>query len=284
MVLLPHIKLLESCFQFHNYQSNKKLLNALYNSSTEVCLTKNYIELIEKEITNKDVFQSFITELSDESRLKLEKTTPKSSSDDEFLEIAQHAKIPLLLPAIVIDNKKYISIIPFLIIANEAKPINRHWIILELLSNNLCNVSYQDFKKDSEITSFFETVFSIPKYITSVYIFDRDHNTKLLSKLKGKKVEFYTLLKAGSYNEHLRKEVKKELRKNLGGSLKLYFTNNSGLLHERKIIFENIILTIDNSHNNLTIAEPTWEIIIAYDKFKSENWKLKCCKFSEVDN
>lgn len=139
-------------------------------------------------------------------------------------------------------------------------------------------------KKDSEIISFFENVFSIPKYITSVYIFDRDQNPKLLSKLKGKKIEFYTLLRGGKYNEHLRKEVKKELRNSLGGSLKLYFTNNPGLLHERKIIFENIILTIDNSHNNLTIAEPTWEIIIAYNKEKSDNWKVKCCKFSEVYN
>lgn len=155
MVLLPHLNLLESCFQFHNYQNNKKLLNALYNGSIEVCFTKKYIELIEQEITNKDVFQSLITELSDESRLKLEKTSPKNSSDDEFLEIAQTAKIPLLLPVIVKDNKNHINKIPFLTIVTEAKPINRHWLVLELMSNNLCNVSYQDFKKRFRDNKFF---------------------------------------------------------------------------------------------------------------------------------
>jgi hypothetical protein len=284
MVMLPHLDIFEICFNFQKYSNYKKVFNVLYNTSSEVCFTKNYIDLLEKEVSNKDAFEALVRELHDTNRIKIENTSSKKSCDEEFIEIASNAKVPLLIPIINEDLNNYTTRIPFLTIAKKAIPINRHWIALELLSNNFCNVSYQDFKNDAEIASFIKNVFSIPKYIRNITVFDRDQNTTILSVIKGLHINYFTFLRGGKQNEYYRKQVKKDLQKALGGKLKLYYTNNPRQLHERKIIFEDILITIDNAHINLTVAEPTWEIFINYNKEKSANWKAKCNCFCEVNN
>lgn len=283
MVMLPYLDILEICFKLHNYSNNKKIFDVLYNSSSEVCFTKNYIELLEKSVSNKDAFQSLIRELYDNNRIKIENTSAKSNFDDEFVEIASKAKIPFLIPIVNVDLHNHINEIPFLTIAHNASPINKHWITLELLTNNVCNVSYQDFKNDAEIASFIKNIFSIPKYIRNVSVFNRDHDTTLLSSIKGLYINYFTVLNSGKSNELNRKQIKKDLQKALGGKLKLYYTSNPRQIHERKIIFEDLLVTIDNAHINLTVAEPTWEIFISYNKVKAANWRAKCIKFWEVN-
>ncbi|MCS3801432.1 hypothetical protein [Niastella sp. OAS944] len=283
MVLLPNIDVIESCVQFNNYKNNRKLFNIIYNSTTSICLSRKFIDLIEENVSNRDAFQALIKELQDENRLKIERTVPKNTLMQEFIEIAKTAKVPLLIPVTIKDVNNLIGIIPFLTIFEHATPINRHWLIIELLSKNICNVSYQNFKTDKEIIKFFKEVFSIPKYITTVSIFDREQNTVYLSSIKGKHIEFYTIQSGGKQNEHIRKQTKKQLINSLGGKVKLFYTSDPRKLHERKVIFENIILTIDNSLNNITVAEPTWELTITYDSEKAKKWKDKCCTFSEVN-
>jgi len=284
MVMLPHLDIFEISFNFQKYSSNKKIFDLLYNTSSEICFSRNYIEFLEKEVSNKDAFEALIRELYDTNRIKIENTPLKKNSDEEFIEIATNAKVPLLIPIINDDSNNLINKVPFLTVIQKAIPVNRHWITLELLSASFCNVSYQNFKNDAEINSFIQSVFSIPKYIRNVTVFDRDQNSNLLSTLKGHHIYFFTFLNAGRNNELYRKQVKKDLQKTLGGKLKLYYTNNPRQLHERKIIFEDILITIDNAHINLTVAEPTWEIFITYNKEKAAAWKSKCNRFWEVHN
>lgn len=284
MVMLPHLDIFEIALDFQKYSSNKKVFDLLYNASSEVCFSKNYIDFLEKEVSNRDAFEALIRELYDTNRIKIENTSPKKDYEQEFVEIATNAKVPLLIPIINDDKSRLINKIPFITIVQQAKPINRHWVALELLSTSFCNVSYQDFKNDEEINSFVQSVFKIPKYIRNITVFDRDQNTSLLSTLKGHHISFFTLLNSGRNNEYYRKQVKKDLQKSLGGRLKLFYTNNPRQLHERKIIFEDILITIDNSHINLTVAEPTWEIFVNYNKEKAATWKSKCNRFWEVNN
>jgi hypothetical protein len=72
------------------------------------------------------------------------------------------------------------------------------------------------------------------------------------------------------------------LKKNLGGKLKLFYTNNKRLIHERKIIIGALIISSDNSFSNLTTKEPTWEINISFDSERATEWIKKCSDFKEL--
>lgn len=280
-VLLNH-DILEICTDTNNFLSKKKIFDIVYNPKTLICFTENYINLIEKSITNLEGFQALLVELSDTNRITKVKTLNKKSLNDEFVEISLTSKISTLIPIIYEDSNSLVNQIPALTIFNKSIHLNKHWITLELLTNNFCNVCYLHFKKDKEISEFFNNVFRVPNFIREVYIFDREQDPKFLTFIKGKHIHYYTFF-YGSYGRDFeRKNTKKNLRGILGGKLKLYFTSNPRVIHERKIIFDNFIISIDNSQNNLTVLEPTWEITITFDIERANKWKEKCTQFKEV--
>ena len=49
-------------------------------------------------------------------------------------------------------------------------------------------------------------------------------------------------------------------------------------------MFDNLIITLDNAFDNITIKEPTWEIFVCYDEVKAKDWKKKCSQFLSVRN
>lgn len=284
MVILPHLDILDICFDSKTFLENRTVFNIIYNSKSKICFSKNYIELLEKSVKNKDAFFALISELSDTGRIKIEDSAGNINFNEEFVEIAKKAKIPLLIPLSINDLNNNIKSIPFLTVINGAKPLNKHWVIIELLSKDICNVCYQDFNSDLEINEFVKSILLIPKFIRNVVVFDREQNSEILSSIKGYNISYYTMLKSGYQNLHLRKEIKKDLQMKLGGKLKLFYTSNNRKIHERKIILEDILITFDNSRFNLNTTEPTWEILISFNSERASKWKQKCNDFIEVFN
>ena len=72
------------------------------------------------------------------------------------------------------------------------------------------------------------------------------------------------------------------LKQNVSRRTKLFSTKNPRIIHERKIIFESIIITFDNSFENTTKSEPTWEIFVSIDRSKADYWLNKIDKFNEI--
>ena len=73
-----------------------------------------------------------------------------------------------------------------------------------------------------------------------------------------------------------------ELKNELGGKLELWSTSNKTLIHERKIIFEELILSIDNSFFALNKNEPTWQITVSHCIETSREWIKKCEHFQLI--
>ncbi|KAA9041233.1 hypothetical protein FW778_04140 [Ginsengibacter hankyongi] len=283
MIVLPNIDILELCFNFKNISAHKKVFDIVYNGTNEICFSKKYIAFLEQSISDTALFEALITELSDTGRLRIETTTEKNNLREEFIEIATKSNISVLIPVVYDDVTNLQRKIPALLIVNKGAPVNMHWIKLELLSNHKCNVSYQQFNSNAEIETLFSNLFAIPKIITDVYVFNRQQETRFLSNVSGLAINYYTFLYRGSkMNEHELLPPKRDLKKILGNRLKLFYTGNARLIHERKIIFDELLITIDNSFENVVINEPTWEINVSYDRQKATKWKSKCANFREV--
>lgn len=282
MTILPFLDVLDASFSPHRNNSCKTAFNSLNNNSVKICFSKKYIEFLEQGISNLDMFQNLIKELYDAKRILIFNPTENANIESEFIAISNQIKDSKLIPFSIFNNDNLIKSIPKLLVAEMASPINTHWIKLELLTKNTCNVSYQNFKSDAEIITFFTNIFKIPNYITKAYVYNRELNCFYLQALKGKHIDYYTFIDRRT-NIAEKRIKSRDLKTKLGGKLKLYYTTNARILHERKIVFEDYILTVDNSHNNLIITEPTWEIFITYDTEKAKAWMDKCDNFALVE-
>lgn len=282
MVVLFDIPIWEKVFSDIKDSISNSLLTVLYNENIKVCLSRGLVDLIEKSIDDSDLWQFILRKLSDDDRLIREKTDNQTSFCEQFVEIYKKG-LPFLLPITLdIDNEVSIDNSD-LIILNNAKKVNKDWLVLEVLSKGICNVCYSDFRNDNEIGSFFEDIFSLNKDLGLINIFNREQDSKFLEKVKGCKIYYHTLIKGIKYNFNDYKDTLFKMRKELtSNKLTFFYTSNPRELHERKIIFDGVIITIDNSLNNLTIKEPTWEITISYDPDKAHLWLCKgrgFCKF-----
>lgn len=261
---------------FGGLSSKEKLLlsNIVFNSSTKICFSKTYLNLLEKSGVNQDYFQALIKELNDENRIETEKCCGKTLCDDEFKQIVNNNQDSFFIPVVIKDDAKFNGINSLLVL-EKSKKNNLEWIKRELLAKAILNVCYKDFNNDNEIKTFFDNLFLIPKFIKEVYVFDREQTSAVLTKAHGNQIKYYTLM-GGSHKYLLdRQDARRILRRELGGRLKLFYTSDPRVLHERKILIENLIITIDNSRNNLTISEPTWEITVCIDKTKANDWLQK---------
>ena len=282
MVLLSDYTVFEKGLNYSNDPTKRKIINILYNSNNKICLNKGLIEVIEKSITEKDLFRAFIKELSDSDRFINEKSNHNNSFYEQLSEIYNNSKVDFLIP-ISLDTKKELEPIKNkLILINDESILNKSWIVTEIISNGSCNVSFKDFKSDNEIKLFFEYIFDIPKFIRNVSIFNREQDSTYLNNLKGNNILLYTLLFSVYRDKHIHLETLKDLKKDLGGKLKIFYTSNKRLIHERKIIMGSLIISSDNSFSNLTTKEPTWEINISYDTDKANEWMKKCVNFKEL--
>lgn len=282
MVLLADLSIFELAFSNIKSKENRTINKILFNKDVQICLNQSIINEFEKVLEETEFFQAYIKELYDSDRIVIEKSNPNLSIKEQFKDIAINSNISFLIPICLESVEEYIEQIENIVILNESKKINKNWVAIELLANSLCNVSFVDFKKDEDINLFFKSLFELPKFIKEIKIFNRDQQYNYLENIKGKNIDYYTKMRAGNMDLHFRNETKKEMQKALGNKLKLSYTNNPRLIHERKIIFDNLIITLDNALNNITVVEPTWEIYINYNKHKAQTWLAKCGDFHAV--
>lgn len=282
MVLLADLSVFELAFSNSKSKENRIINKILFNNDVQICLNQSIIDEYEKVLGEIEFFQAFVKELYDSDRIIIENSNAKLSINEQFTDIAINSKISFLIPICLEKVDDYLEKIENIVVLKESKKINRYWIALELLTNSFCNVSFDDFASDDEINLFFNSLFKIPKFIKEIKIFNRDQHYNYLQNIKGKNIDFYTKMSSARIHFSYRNEIKKEMKNALGSKLNLHYTNNSRIIHERKIIFDNLIITVDNSFENITINEPTWEIYVNYNKQKAENWISKCDNFYPV--
>lgn len=281
MKILLGQDVIDSLFSKSNPRIKNLLNNIVYNESLKISFSKTYIDLLDSNEDNGEFFKGLIQELYDTDRIIIEKCHLKPKPKEEFELLASSCIDSFFIP-IIVNEDPVLKNIKSLLVLNGLKKHEKGWIVKELLSKSIYNVCYQDFLTDKEIEKFFSNLFCICNFLKEVVVFDREVNSSLLSTIKGMNVKYYTYSKRGRQYDIDRQTAKNDLKRELGGKLKLFYTNDLRILHERKIIIENLIITIDNSRSNISINEPTWEIIVTLDEEKASRWKSKTKNFTEV--
>lgn len=267
-------------------EDSHSLSSIIYNSNLTLCLNREYIEEIEAENPNNEYFKSIITLLNDNNRLD---STLKFvlSASSKFEQLALNSnKISMLFP-LAYNDKIDNNIFCFDYKNINSDILNKEFVIYKLAIHNSLQISHTNFVDNEHIQNFLDSLFSLPCYIQTVKIYNRDVCCKFLSKLKGKNILYYSL-QSGKMNtpdyQLMCKDKKDEIKKELGGRSKLFVTPNKRIIHERKIfINDHIIITFDNSFENILKEEPTWTISIELNPSLHREWYNKDTKFKEIN-
>lgn len=152
------------------------------------------------------------------------------------------------------------------VLNNVANVLSKDYIYFFLAAYNPIGLTkwFYDFRTNNEVKTFLENLYKLRTH-NEIIIFDRNinltHNYYDFLKNKRLSFKYYTLM------HHTFNVVE---RSNQYRAIKGFF-DNCGLtvfrapltvIHERRIMFNNIIIDFDNDLANLKIEEPNWKINI----------------------
>jgi hypothetical protein len=281
LLVLPYPDVFQHCFENTHSPDGRIAMKIIYNPNNKILLSREYLDFLEEVFDNKDFFQGLIKELFDSGRIESKSTGQKLGDiDKEFVALSNLPGISLLIPIAFMQKSTIENQVSFICIKEKVIKPNSHWIKMEILMDTKCIVSHLDFKGNPDIQKYIGDIFSLPRFIKAVSIFDREQNSSCKIFFKHRNIKYFTLFRNVQLYE--KRSILNDLQKDLGRKLELWATKNGKLIHERKIIFENLILTCDNSFCNITCDEPTWEITFYYSPIVAKEWENKCGHFIQV--
>ena len=241
-------------------------------------LSRPYVDIIEKEVENTDLWETTLKELMDNGRVKTTESTSDKSNDiciDMFNDLKNSPSVLITSNNKSIDSMGYNNI-------DLKKEENK--AIKKVLMDSTCIVYVHDFDNNEKIEYFFKKVFSFQKINNEIFVFNREFDLRFLSHFKNTRINYYTLLKRDYNQFDLESDSKdRSTYKIIGGKLRCYYTFNRAIIHERKVIIGNLIISPDNAFVNLNTNEPTWQITISNDPIISSKWKEKCNQFKRLN-
>lgn len=277
MNIVTDLNLFKTVFKDKFDQESIEYLTIYYQKNNNHILSKEYIELIENTVQNTELWKSYFTELSDQGRIvKVEST--QVDADELCIEIFENYKQDTCV-FVSLNNEKINS----LNVRNIPLENESYKVIKSLLTKSNHILYVHDFENNKEIESFFNLILTFQSNVNNIYIFNREFDLKFLNSLKSKRIHYYTLLKRDYKIFDLKQDLKdNNTFKVLGRGLTCYYTFNRTLIHERKIVLGNLIISPDNAFINLNIEEPTWQITIDNNKVMAQKWKEKCSLFKRT--
>jgi hypothetical protein len=253
------------------------LLSIFYNSNVKWVLNKDYLNNLESIIENQDTLQQLIKELSDNNRLESIRTKSYSGTKSLINEMAK----PLVFPLTIEYNDELSADEDEYYIFKKINRPNKHFVGFELLAKSITQVSFSDFSDVTDVESFFSMISdTIIRRFSISYVFNRDIENQLIGCLKGKTVHYFTLVKRGHHKLEDARENLRDLKNVCGGKTKVFFTRNPRLIHERKVLIENVLITCDNAFSNLIPSEPTWSLTVSFNPETFTEWLSKKSEFS----
>ncbi len=254
-----------------------------YNENSVFLYSKKFVLFLENEIDKSDNsreyvrFQNFVDKIQKESQKKGNVKSAETSSnfDEEFLHIFSTTQDKVVVSiSCNKPNQEIQTQIPNIAVLSQQRKPNYHWLVVSLaiLHPFTLSVDELDFKNNTQIDTFFDDLFSIPKKITSVAIFDDYYNVSghnkyyKIAKQKDIYVSYYTVnhFNKTDYNGNLNND-KYKILKTVFPKLELQ-TKNKGS-HTRRIVFEGFIVNPDIDLDMLNKKDnKMWSVHITFNE------------------
>ncbi len=265
--------------------------NIFYNPNNTFTISQKYFDLIAHSLENSELYDDFTeiyVKMDDDARFNSVPCSATSINiEQEFIHLNNSIGTTGFFLSIT-ENK--LSTVPQAVCISEIAKPNRHWTLSNLAAHHNAIIDNCEFNCNPEIQSIFDDILNLPKSNQSIYYFDR-YAAKNIAKhtlfkaitKKGYPIEVYTYVpgKKGITQHELNKRKNKVISV-FGNPCKFFFTYKKKLSHERKIMFNNLIIRVDVDFSEIKKANKTWEITIQYspEKFKESVKKAK--KFKEI--
>lgn len=249
------------------------------NTNTKLVLSKSLQEILQKELGNLPFYKEYITHILSRG---LYKSVGSGDIDNDFTEEYIHINKVLTNPKLLLSLKKYEALkeIAEMYTYSQCIKPNKHWLAFSLAQKNLFSLYYFDFLTSDDLNNCFAFMLSLSSN-NQYTIFDRNCNFDgdLFNELKKikQKLFYYTYSK----NNFDCIEKKKLANNYFNGGIKLYTTSLKTNIHERRIIFDNFVICLDEDFWNISIDKNTWKIDFIISKDITDSLLKKCSLFRE---
>lgn len=262
-------------------EHQKQIHQILDNENSVFLFSKKFFLFIKEELGEEyqHEYERLLTKFSDFGH-SIASSPNSQNFDDEILHMlaATQDKVVISIACNQPSQEVQNSIPNIAILSHQQKP-NYHWLVVKLaiLHPNKATVNCFDFQTNDEIKAFFDGIFSIPKQITIVNIFDRqttDFNHNRFDSIRTtKSIKYFTFA-----HKYIIQDI--DTIKDFFKRVKIFTTKTKNITHGRRLLFENFVVISDNDFNNLNEGED-WNIDIQYSEKDFQNWLSRIDKYRE---
>jgi hypothetical protein len=255
--------------QNFTHPSHKETVGAIMrNDKIDLIYSKKMLELLRDSLSEDDMsaYQSVVTMLADIGKNLPGSASSKSMENEVIhLNLASASNIVFNIAYGPPNVKGNPSLPRTAVIANMIKP-NYDWLIcnLAILYPNKVTVESWDVANNKQIEQLFKDIFSLPNKIDYVNIFDTQCNVGHAyfdSIINREKVGYYTKRSNTVGDEENYSKFKNKFL----SKFKM-FTIDRSRAHGRRILFGDVIVSIDNDFQNLKANSQDWFVDIQINK------------------
>lgn len=296
-----HILLHKSIFETYftpfsllKEEADMLIFNILHNQQNAFILSKEvfaYFKEKYKEDKNfmKFVDASFTKWLSRGGKI-YKSAQAITNWDDYFIEIAQTYTSNCFLKFLLSQNEKIESAVNEVAIISKAIKPDQNWLKTQLAANGTFSLRYWDFATNADISAFFRAIFSLYKTNKLIIIgryaeyLNQHHIFHFFENIRPLDFRYYTI----DVNDKIAKGKFagawwNDLCPTFGADMKLFSTDDRNFIHERKIIFGNFVIELDDNIENIKTERQTWKIDITFSPKLVENIQQKLSQFAPVN-
>ncbi|MES2679602.1 MAG: hypothetical protein V4635_06935 [Bacteroidota bacterium] len=253
------------------------------------------MEVFFKDHEFYDEFTNLYVQLMDSNSPKFKKildSVVSENLDQEFIHLSSTINCDFFLS---IAEKQFPNN-PTVVSISQIKKPNFHWLFSELAAAHKLSLEYHEFSNNPQIEKFFEDIFKAPIRIDKIYYIDRYVRNltkhRCFATLKGKNYnvevltyEIKSIPKNGNAIRYTPVELnamKADSVTTFGASCRFFYTQSKTLIHERKVLFNNLIINSNEDFSKLKTHNQTWTIDITYSRVNYSKFVEKTALFTEL--
>lgn len=267
MILIPEvesfIRYIETRGKIRKSDIELLRQNIFENHTSKFVFDINFInsveEIIDEDSEYRDESNMYLKSLIDgcEEDLSIHYESELSSTDSDliFENLCNYTNGNCLMIGIS-ESKEELEDFKNILNLNNVVKVNKNFILSKLIANEVCQIRHTNIENNQDIIQLLEFIYNLYNNIENVIIIDRQANLNhnLYDGLieKTPLFKYYKLYANGTDAIAIKAKLL---------NYELYSTNDEDLIHERNVIFNDLIITLDEDPFNIE-HRSTWIITI----------------------